>query len=222
MLKRITQNPKTSVLAGILFMSAFLLIWFEKATLTEAAYFARDNRFTMGERLTANFTLAELTKTRHDLDNTPTPQVVQNLQLLAEKVLQPLRDAVGPVNVTSGYRSKLVNAAVNGAVRSDHLYGYAADLQSPDGNHRKLYDWLKANAMFTQLIYEFGNDTHSRSGSTSATTPKTLNVKYSAPAMWASALLIAACSPKITETVTIRETQTVHDTITLRDSVTLS
>jgi hypothetical protein len=46
-------------------------------------------------------------------------------------------------------------------------------------------------------------------------------VKYSVPVTWASALLIAACSPKITETVTIRETQTVHDTITLRDSVTL-
>lgn len=113
----------------------------------------------MGQRLTANFTLEELTKTRHDLDNTPSPQVVQNLQLLAEKVLQPLRDAVGPVNVTSGYRSKLVNQAVNGARNSDHLWGYAADLQSPDGNHRKLYDWLKSNAMFTQLIYEFGNDT---------------------------------------------------------------
>lgn len=113
----------------------------------------------MGQRLTANFTLAELTRTRHDFDNTPSPQVVQNLQLLAEKVLQPLRDAVGPVIVTSGYRSKLVNEAVNGARNSDHLYGYAADLQSPDGNHRKLYDWLKANAMFTQLIYEFGNDT---------------------------------------------------------------
>ena len=112
----------------------------------------------MGERLTANFTLAELTKTRFDLDNTPSPQVVENLRTLAEKVLQPLRDAVGPVNVTSGYRSKLVNEAVNGARNSDHLYGYAADLQSPDGNHRKLYDWLKANAMFSQLIYEFGND----------------------------------------------------------------
>lgn len=46
-------------------------------------------------------------------------------------------------------------------------------------------------------------------------------MKYSAPVTLASALLIAACSPKITETVTIRETQTVHDTITLRDSVTL-
>jgi hypothetical protein len=113
----------------------------------------------MGQRLTANFTLAELTKTRFALDNTPSPKVVENLQLLCEKVLQPLRDAVGPVNVTSGYRSKVVNEAVNGARNSDHLWGYAADLQSPDGNHRKLYDWLKANAMFTQLIYEFGNDT---------------------------------------------------------------
>ncbi len=113
----------------------------------------------MGERLTANFTLAELTKTRFDLDNTPSPQVVENLRTLCEKVLQPLRDAVGPVNVTSGYRSKLVNQAVNGARNSDHLWGYAADLQSPDGDHRKIYDWLKANAMFSQLIYEFGNDT---------------------------------------------------------------
>ena len=112
----------------------------------------------MGQRLTANFTLAELTKTRFDLDNTPSPQVVENLRTLAEKVLQPLRDAVGPVNVTSGYRSKLVNQAVNGARNSDHLWGYAADLQSPDGDHRKIYDWLKANAMFSQLIYEFGND----------------------------------------------------------------
>jgi hypothetical protein len=113
----------------------------------------------MGQRLTANFTLAELTKTRFALDNTPSPKVVENLQLLCEKVLQPLREAVGPVNVTSGYRSKVVNEAVNGARNSDHLWGYAADLQSPDGNHRKLYDWLKANAMFSQLIYEFGNDT---------------------------------------------------------------
>jgi hypothetical protein len=39
MLKRITQNPKTSILAGILFMCAFILVWFEKATLTEAGVF---------------------------------------------------------------------------------------------------------------------------------------------------------------------------------------
>ena len=37
MLKRITQNPKTSVIAGIIFVSAFLLVWFGKSTLTEAS-----------------------------------------------------------------------------------------------------------------------------------------------------------------------------------------
>lgn len=37
----------------------------------------------------------------------------------------------------------------------------------------------------------------------------------------ASASLTFACSPKVTETITIRETQTVHDTITLRDSIKL-
>ena len=78
--------------------------------------------------------------------------------MLCQKVLQPLRDAVGPVTVTSGYRSKLVNEAANGAYKSDHLYGFAADLQSPDGDHRKIFDWLKNNAMYSQLIYEFGTD----------------------------------------------------------------
>lgn len=39
MLKRITENPKTSILGGILFVSALLLVWFDKATLTEAGVF---------------------------------------------------------------------------------------------------------------------------------------------------------------------------------------
>ena len=39
MLKRVAENPKTSILAGILFMLAFILVWFEKATLTEASVF---------------------------------------------------------------------------------------------------------------------------------------------------------------------------------------
>jgi zinc D-Ala-D-Ala carboxypeptidase len=112
----------------------------------------------MGTRLTANFSLAELTKTRHKVDNTPSAAQVENLRTLCEKVLQPLRDAVGPVNVTSGFRNKEVNALVNGARNSDHLHGYAADLQSPDGNHKKLFDYIKANLMFSQLIWEFGGD----------------------------------------------------------------
>ena len=39
MLERIGKNPKTSILGGIIFMAAFMLVWFEKASLAEAAVF---------------------------------------------------------------------------------------------------------------------------------------------------------------------------------------
>ena len=49
--------------------------------------------------LTENFTLEELTETRHG-ENTPTAEHVENLKLLATKVLQPLRNAVGQIVVS--------------------------------------------------------------------------------------------------------------------------
>lgn len=111
----------------------------------------------MGERLTTNFTLNELTRTRFSVDNTPSAKEQAALQLLAEKVLQPARDAMGPINVTSGFRNVLVNAMVHGARNSHHLKGMAADLQMPDGNHKRLFDYIRTNLVYTQLIWEFGS-----------------------------------------------------------------
>ena len=111
----------------------------------------------MGERLTTNFTLDELTRTRFSLDNTPGPKERAALQLLAEKVLQPARDALGPINVTSGFRNRSVNTLVHGSRTSHHLKGMAADLQMPDGNHKLLFDYIRKNLVYTQLIWEFGN-----------------------------------------------------------------
>lgn len=111
----------------------------------------------MGKRLTTNFTLDELTRTRFSLDNTPGPKERAALQLLAEKVLQPARDAVGPIEVTSGFRSVSVNTLVHGARNSHHLKGMAADLQMPDGNHKRLFDYIRTHLVYTQLIWEFGS-----------------------------------------------------------------
>ncbi len=66
-------------------------------------------------QLTANFSLHELTKSdtalRNDLDNTPDEEATENLRLLCEKVLQPVRDHFGKgVKVNSGFRAP---AAVN-------------------------------------------------------------------------------------------------------------
>ncbi len=111
----------------------------------------------MGKRLTTNFTLDELTRTRFSVDNTPGKKEETALQLLAEKVLQPARDALGPIEVTSGFRSVSVNTLVHGARNSHHLKGMAADLQMPDGNHKRLFDYIRTHLVYTQLIWEFGS-----------------------------------------------------------------
>jgi uncharacterized protein YcbK (DUF882 family) len=79
-------------------------------------------------RLGEFFTLDELTRTDTGLQNVPSGQSVANLQNLVESILDPLRLEVGPLLVTSGYRSDAVNTAVDGAASSQHLQGQAADI----------------------------------------------------------------------------------------------
>ena len=114
-------------------------------------------------KLTNNFTLEELTKSetalRQNIDNTPTDDIVSNLRILAEKVLQPVRDHYGRgVKVNSGFRSMAVNAAVGGvqgAKPSDHTRGMAADIEIPGLPNAELAQWIEANLEFTQVILEF-------------------------------------------------------------------
>ncbi len=110
--------------------------------------------------LTNNFSLQEMIKSetalRRDMDNTPhSDEVVQNLTVLCEQVLQPLRDAynVG-IKVNSGYRSPDVNAAVGGSRTSDHCKGQAADIEIPGVANRDLALYIRDNFEFTQLILE--------------------------------------------------------------------
>jgi hypothetical protein len=110
--------------------------------------------------LTKNFTLSEMTKSetalRHNLDNTPGEAEIASLKLLAEKVLQPVRDHFGKgVKVNSGFRHPDVNAAVGGSKTSDHCRGQAADIEIPGVPNAELAEWIKANLSFTQLILEF-------------------------------------------------------------------
>jgi hypothetical protein len=110
--------------------------------------------------LTKNFTLHEMTKSetalRHDLDNTPSQEVISNLQALAANVLQPIRDHYGKgVKVSSGFRHPEVNARVGGSRTSDHCRGMAADIEIPGVSNAELAEWIKANLPFTQVILEF-------------------------------------------------------------------
>jgi len=111
-------------------------------------------------QLTANFSLYELTKSetalRMGFDNTPGEVEIASLKLLAEKILQPVRDHFGKgVKVNSGYRSPESNAAVKGSRTSDHCKGQAADIEIPGVANADLAQWIMDNLDYTQLILEF-------------------------------------------------------------------
>ena len=113
-------------------------------------------------KLSDNFTLAELTKSqtakRLGIDNTPTPEQLENLIELCNKVLQPLRDAIGPIRISSGLRVPALNKAIGGSKTSQHcaINGAAADIDVED--NKKVFDYIKDNIQFDQLIWEFGDE----------------------------------------------------------------
>ena len=127
----------------------------------------------MATHLTKSFTLEELTYSdtakKFGINNKPTQQVINNLKILCENVLQPLRDYLGkPINVTSGYRSPEVNKRVGGAVdsqgrpKSQHCFGMAADIQVKGKTPRQVCDTIDKLVKegkiktYDQLIEEFG------------------------------------------------------------------
>lgn len=119
-------------------------------------------------KLSYNFTLAELTKSevaiRRAIDNTPTLAIIDNLQALVDNILQPIRNALGPIVVTSGYRSPAVNVAVGGSPTSDHCLGMAADIEIVGLDNKVLAQYVQNNFKFTQLILEFYQDGIPNSG----------------------------------------------------------
>jgi len=107
--------------------------------------------------LSKNFTLAELTKTSTGLPNALPKHLEENLQALVDNVLQPARDALGPIQVTSAFRSPEVNVKIGGSKTSQHCLAQAADLRFKGGND-VLFHWLVENTDFDQIIWEFGTD----------------------------------------------------------------
>ena len=111
--------------------------------------------------LSQNFNLDELCRSQIaidcGIDNTPdSDAVVENLKLLCEKVLQPIRDHYGkPVKVSSGYRSEEINTLARGSRVSDHILGFAADIEIPGVPNAELAQWVLDNLDYTQVILEF-------------------------------------------------------------------
>jgi hypothetical protein len=113
-------------------------------------------------KLTAHFALAEFTRSesakRHGVPNEPTPEHLKNLIVLCEKVLEPIRIKFGPINISSGYRSKTLNHYIGGSLNSQHCEAKACDIDM-DGmgsvSNKEIFEYIKNELEFDQLINEF-------------------------------------------------------------------
>ena len=114
-------------------------------------------------RLSKNFTLSEITRSntaaRLNIKNAPNKEHLKNMQVLVRDLIQPMRDALGPIRISSGYRSPSLNRAIGGSSKSQHCKGQAVDIQffkKGEMCNKEIYDWvIKEEIEFDQMINEF-------------------------------------------------------------------
>ena len=114
-------------------------------------------------KLSKNLSLSEVVKSntaiKNGIDNSPTLEHLQNLEILAEKIFQPIREHFGvPIGISSGYRSKALNEAIGGSKTSQHCNGQALDLDADmfgQVTNKEIFDYIVENLSFDQLINEY-------------------------------------------------------------------
>ena len=101
------------------------------------------------------------TALRLGIDNIPGEYELQNMEMVAKKVFEPLREAVdAPIKINSFYRCEELNKAIGGSSKSQHCQGRAIDIDDVYGNvsNAFMYYYIKDNLDFDQIIWEFGTD----------------------------------------------------------------
>lgn len=93
------------------------------------------------------FTIEELCKSetaeRLKINNNPTEETINHLELLIECLLDPIREAWGSaIIVNSGYRCEELNKAVGGSKTSVHKLGWSADIRPKNGKMKEFKEFI--------------------------------------------------------------------------------
>jgi len=114
------------------------------------------------------------TATREGINNTPPPEILAVMRVTAENVLERARAMVTakrgkdtPIVISSFYRCPKLNGDIPGAsITSQHPKGEAIDMEvneAQDGaipayTKRDLFNDIRTNLEFDQLIWEYGDN----------------------------------------------------------------
>jgi hypothetical protein len=99
------------------------------------------------------------TATRLGIDNKPSDYELKNMEIIAQNIFEPLRKWVGgPIKINSFFRSKELNKKIGGSKTSQHCEGRAIDIDDVYGHktNAEMFEYIKENLDFDQLIWEFG------------------------------------------------------------------
>lgn len=113
-----------------------------------------------------NFSMSELihsdTAVRHNINNMPDINSLDNMLELIVNCLQPIRDKLGkPMIITSGYRNSQVNKLVGGTSNSQHVKGQAVDFNVQGMPVSRVVEFIKQSGIeYDQLINEYNNWVH--------------------------------------------------------------
>ena len=120
-------------------------------------------------KLSKHFSLSELSKSstaeRQGIVNEPGTMARDNLTLVCDEILEPVREHYGiPFAPNSGFRCLELNRAIGSSDRSQHVTGQAVDFEIPGVANKDVALWVKDNCSFDQLILEFYREGDPSSG----------------------------------------------------------
>ena len=117
----------------------------------------------ISEHISEKEATKSVTAMRLGLANTPDGSILTNMKEIAERVFEPLRKWVGgPIKISSFYRSEALNKAIGGSTKSQHCEGKAFDIDDIYGykTNAEMFNYIKDNLNFDQMIWEFGDSTN--------------------------------------------------------------
>ena len=123
------------------------------------------------DKLSRNITMYEATKSwtaiKNGIENIPNESQLFNMRLLAENIFEPLRIGLGnyPINIAAFFRSLELNkklSKIGAALKSQHMAnkGAAMDIDVDSSTYLynyQIFEYIKNNLNFDQLIWEHGN-----------------------------------------------------------------
>lgn len=115
----------------------------------------------ISEHITLRESIESFTAKRKGIENIPSEYELTNMVGVAINVFEPLREWVGgPIKINSFFRSVELNKAIGGSSKSQHCQGRAIDIDDVYGHktNAEMFNYIKNNLDFDQLIWEFGTD----------------------------------------------------------------